>query len=84
MNKLRLEITMSLDGFVAGENQGQQNPIGYLAAGLIDEMEIHVVPVLLGEGARLFDNLDGSAAKLEQARAVEAPGLTHLTYRFFK
>jgi hypothetical protein len=29
MSKLRLEITMSLDGFVAGENQGQQNPIGY-------------------------------------------------------
>jgi riboflavin biosynthesis pyrimidine reductase len=78
MSKLRLEITMSLDGFVAGKNQSQQNPLGYLAAGLIDEMEIHVLPVLLGEGARLFDNLDGSAAKLEQVRAVEAPDLTHL------
>ena len=84
MSKLRLEITMSLDGFAAGKNQGQQNPLGYLAAGLIDEMEIHVVPVFPGEGARLFDKLAGSAAKLEQVRAVEAPGLTHLKYRSVK
>jgi dihydrofolate reductase len=53
----------------------------YLAAGLLDVLELHVVPVLLGDGARLFDNLGGAGVKLEQVRAVEAPGVTHLKYR---
>ena len=56
----------------------------YLKAGLIDEMEIHVVPVLLGDGARLFDNLGGAEVGLECTRVVEAPGVTHLTYRVLK
>jgi dihydrofolate reductase len=56
----------------------------YLAAGLIDEIQIHVVPVLLGDGARLFDNLGGAEVRLEATRAVEAPGVTHLTYRVVK
>ena len=54
----------------------------YLAAGLIDEMELHVVPVLLGGGERLLD--DVGHLELEQARAVEAPGVTHLKYRVVK
>jgi dihydrofolate reductase len=53
----------------------------YLAAGLLDELELHVVPVLLGDGARLFDNLGDAEVQLEQVRAVEAPGVTHLKYR---
>jgi dihydrofolate reductase len=53
----------------------------YLAAGLLDELELHVVPVLFGGGARLFDNLGDAEVRLEQLRAVEAPGVTHLTYR---
>ena len=53
----------------------------YLAAGLLDELELHVVPVLLGDGARLFDNLADAEVELEQVRAVEAPGVTHLKYR---
>jgi dihydrofolate reductase len=53
----------------------------YLAAGLLNELELHVVPVLLGDGARLFDELGGSEVKLEQVRAVEAPGVTHLKYK---
>ena len=59
-----------------GANVAQQ----YLAAGLIDEVDLHVVPLLLGDGARLLDNL-GREVKLEQVRAVEAPGVTHLKYR---
>src|SRR5215211_5880461 len=53
----------------------------YLAAGLLDELELHVVPVLLGDGARLFDNLGDDEVQLEQLRAIEAPGVTHLKYR---
>jgi dihydrofolate reductase len=53
----------------------------YLRAGLLDEIRLHVVPVLLGDGARLFDNLGGAEVKLEGTRAVEAPGVTHLAYR---
>ena len=51
----------------------------YLAAGLLDVLELHIVPVLLGDGARLLDNLGGDV-QLEQVRAVEAPGVTHLKY----
>ena len=53
----------------------------YLAAGLVDEMEIHLVPVLLGAGVRLFDDPAASAIALEQVGVIEAPGVTHLTYR---
>ena len=53
----------------------------YLAAGLLDELELHVVPVLLGGGARLLDDLGDANVRLEQVRAVAAPGVTHLKYR---
>jgi dihydrofolate reductase len=53
----------------------------YLAAGLLDVLELHVVPALLGDGARIFDNLGSAEVQLEQVRAVEAPGVTHLKYR---
>src|SRR5687768_11468787 len=55
----------------------------YLAAGLVDEIELHVVPMLLGGGARLFEGV-GPDVKLELLRVVEAPGVTHLTYRVVK
>jgi dihydrofolate reductase len=56
----------------------------YLAAGLIDEMEIHVVPLLLHDGDRLFENLGKADVKLEPVRTVEAPGVTHLKYRVLR
>ena len=52
-----------------------------LALGLVDEMEISVVPVLLGGGSRLFDNVAGAGIELEQVRAIAAPGVTHIKYR---
>jgi dihydrofolate reductase len=124
---------MSLDGFVAGPSQSEENPLGeggeqlhewvvrleawrrphgiesaleqareaagdrdvalggganvaqqYPRAGPIDEMQLHVVPVLLGAGARLFDNLEDANIELECTSVVEAPGVTHLTYRILK
>ena len=51
----------------------------YLAAGLLDEVQLSVVPVLLGGGTRLFEDL--AAIALEQVEVVEAPGVTHLRYR---
>jgi len=56
----------------------------YLAAGLIDEMEIHVVPLLLGAGARLFDGASGRDVRLEPVRTIEGAGVTHLKYRVVK
>ena len=55
----------------------------YLAAGLLDELELHVVPMLLGGGARLFEGV-GPELKLEAIRVIEAPGVAHLKYRVVK
>jgi dihydrofolate reductase len=52
----------------------------YLAAGLVDELQLNVVPVLLGDGTRLFDKIVGTDVKLEPVHVVEAPGVTHLKY----
>jgi dihydrofolate reductase len=52
-----------------------------LRAGLLDEMEIHVVPVLLGDGRRLFNGLGPGHIELELVRVLDAPGVTHLRYR---
>jgi dihydrofolate reductase len=59
-----------------GANVVQQ----YLAAGLLDEILVSVVPIFLGGGARLFDNLGETKPRLRQVEAVEAPGVTHLRY----
>jgi dihydrofolate reductase len=52
----------------------------YLAAGLVDELELHIAPVVLGGGARLFEGA-GPGVRLEQIRTVGAPGVTHVKYR---
>ena len=53
----------------------------YLAAGLVDEMLLNVVPVLLGGGTRLLENLGGAEIGLEQVEVIEAPDVAHLRYR---
>ena len=58
-----------------GANAIQQ----YLAAGLVDELQLHVVPVLLGDGVRLFER--HGTPRLEPTRVVESPtGVVHLSY----
>jgi dihydrofolate reductase len=53
-----------------------------LAAGVLDELEIHLVPVLLGQGRRLFDNLGREHIELERIRILEGEdGVTHMHYR---
>jgi dihydrofolate reductase len=53
----------------------------YLRAGVVDELQINLVPVLLGDGQRLLDNLAGADIALERVRVIEAPGVTHLKFR---
>jgi len=67
------EQDVSLGG---GANAVQQ----YLAAGLLDELLISVVPIFLGGGARLFDNLGDPVPELEQVEAIDAPGVTHIRF----
>jgi len=45
---------------------------------------VSLVPIFLGGGARLFDNVVGPDQRLEQVRVVQAPGVTHLRYRVVK
>jgi dihydrofolate reductase len=64
-----------------GANVVQQ----YLRAGLLDGMQLHVVPVLLGAGVRLFENhLGADQLELERTRVVDSPSVTHLRYRVVK
>jgi dihydrofolate reductase len=53
----------------------------YLAARLLDEIEISLVPILLGNGERLFVHLGDDLPELQQVDAVDAPGVAHLRYR---
>jgi dihydrofolate reductase len=52
-----------------------------LRAGLVDELQIHLVPILLGEGTSLFDGLGGEPIELEPTRVIDSPGVTHLRFR---
>jgi dihydrofolate reductase len=81
-----IEAALELAREAAGERDvtisgGATTARQYLAAGLIDELEISLVPVLLGEGVRLFDDPTLAGTRFEQARVTEGPGVTHLEYR---
>jgi dihydrofolate reductase len=51
----------------------------YLAAGLVDELQLHIAPILLGSGARLLDEVTGIDLAID--RVVAGPGGTHVRYR---
>ena len=65
-------------GYLAGRRSegGQQ----YLVAGMVDEMDINLVPVLLGRGERLFDGAGDDLHGLELVKTVAAPNVTHLKF----
>jgi dihydrofolate reductase len=66
-------------GIAGGASTAQQ----CLQAGLLDELQIHVAPLLLGGGVRLFDDVGGQI-ELETTRVIDAPGVTHLRYRVLR
>ena len=53
----------------------------YMRAGLLDELQVHVAPLLLGGGVRLFGDVDRAPIRLEPARVLESPAVVHLQYR---
>ena len=55
-----------------------------LKAGLVDEINVDVAPILIGRGVTLFDRLGTGPIELECTRVVEAPNVTHLSYRIIK
>jgi dihydrofolate reductase len=55
-----------------------------LKAGLLDEVHVDIVPVLLGGGVRMFDNLGPEHIELERTQIIEAPDVTHMTFRVVK
>jgi dihydrofolate reductase len=63
---------------------GAQAARQYLAAGLVDEMELSLVPILLGAGERLFDGLGDDLHGLVPVRTVAAPGVTHLKFARYR
>jgi dihydrofolate reductase len=62
-----------------GANTIQQ----YLAAGLVDELQVHIAPLFLGGGIRLFDEI-GPEIELQTTRVIESPKVTHLRFRVVK
>ena len=136
MGSVVLDMSMSLDGFIAGPDDGPEHGLGVdggglhawlangdgsdprtfrpdgpsaevfdemlaagdnnvmmhaadaaqacLRAGVLDEMQPHLVPVLLGAGRRLFDHLGTAHTDLELTRIIDAPGGTHLRYRVLR
>jgi dihydrofolate reductase len=56
----------------------------YLKAGLLDEMQIHLIPILLGSGVRFFEDLDPEGIELRRTSSIETPGATHLRFEVVK
>jgi dihydrofolate reductase len=89
MGVIGTALSMSLDGFIAGQAGGAGGLHDWLTAGdipsrfspgLLDELIISLVPKILGRGVRLLDGLDAGSVGLEVVRVIDAPGVTHLTY----
>lgn len=78
MGTVRFEISTSIDGYVTAFSAsiGQQ----LLAAGRVDEVHLHVVPVLLGAGTRLVDDLRGRHVRLRRLTGTETDAAMHLRF----
>lgn len=56
----------------------------YLKAGLLDEMHIQLIPILLGDGIRLFESLDSDGIKLRKTSSIDTPSATHFRFEVVK
>jgi dihydrofolate reductase len=65
---------------MGGATLGQQ----FIAAGLVDEIQIHLIPLLFGGGTRMFENLGEAILQLEPIEVIDTPLATHLRYRLVK
>ena len=89
-------FTFVTDGIESALAQAQQEAAGdrnvsvagganvvqqFLRAGLLDEMQLHIVPVFLGGGVPLFENLAGAPGKFEVTSAIHSPAVTHVKFR---
>ena len=61
--------------------QGANIARQYLETGLLDEIQLHLVPVLLGDGVRLFERSEAGHVEMERTEVLEASGVTHLRFR---
>jgi dihydrofolate reductase len=76
-----LELARSAAGDKNVSLMGAATGQHYLSSGLVDELRIHIAPVLLGEGISLFDRLGSDHITLEPTRVIESPAVTHVYYR---
>jgi dihydrofolate reductase len=90
--------TFVIDGITAALDQARAAAAGkdvlilggatvfqeYFRAGLVDELQIHLVPVLLHAGVRMLENLGDSNARLERTRVIESTSVTHLRFRVIR
>jgi dihydrofolate reductase len=68
------------DIWITGANVAQQ----YLNAGHVDELHIHIAPVLFTSGTKLFDNIGDQRIELEAQSCVQTPGATHIVYKIIR
>ena len=72
-------------GVVGSGRLGGANIIReYLRAGLLDEIQIHLIPILLGDGIRLFEDLGPDRIGLRRTSSIETPGATHFRFEVVK
>jgi dihydrofolate reductase len=67
-----------------GVSGGANIVMQYLKAGLLDEMQLHLIPILLGDGIRLFEDLDPEGIVLRRTSSIETPGATHFRFEVVK
>ena len=90
---VRVDLSISLDGFATTTDQTRENPFGpdwarlvptvvreFLKAGLVDRIQVAIVPILLGRGIRLWDDLRGFEDGYSVTSEVAPSGVTHLTF----
>jgi dihydrofolate reductase len=84
-----IEVALELARAAAGDKNvgiwgGANIMRQYLKAGLLDEMQIHLIPILLGDGIRLFENLDPEGIELRSTSSIDTPGATHFQFEVVK